>query len=142
MKKYEGAQKSIGNILPLWEKINLYYSVEIPIKKLGIIYQFKIWRMESMPMFIMVREDSGLLPWLRPGDSVNMKYYSIDFIHPYENLDTEIRDLRKQDRGKFRGHYLVDLEIMERKGFEDRYTWTYRSRNPQEISYNDLLMNI
>jgi hypothetical protein len=117
---------------------DLYYSVEIPVSELGLIYQFKIWRMDSIPMFVTVGADSGLLPWLHPGDRVRMKYYSPDPVHPCANLDTEICGLKKQEAGRLRGLYIVGLEIVEGKG-RDKGWWTDPYRRPREISYNALL---
>lgn len=138
MEEQIATKESFGDTHVPGENRNLYYSVEIPVSELGVIYQFKIWRMESIPMFITVRADSGLLPWLHPGDRVKMKYYSSDLVHPYVNLDTEIRGLKKQEDGRLRGLYIVNLEIIERKG-RDKGRWTYPYRRPREISYNALL---
>ncbi len=99
-----------------------YYSVEIPVRKLGVLYQYKIWRMESMSSFILVKGDSGLLPCLQVGDILNMKYYSIDIMKPYQNLDTEIRYIKIQKDGRLRGHCIVGIEIMESK-HRDKIHW-------------------
>ena len=99
-----------------WIDPNQYYSVEIAINRLGIVYQFRIWQVESIFSYILVREDSAMLPWISEGERMNMKYYSNDLKYPYQNLDTEIRDISRQVNGRLRGHYLVGLEIVEARG--------------------------
>ncbi len=44
-----------------------FYSVELLIQELKMLYQFKIWNFSSEPMFIMVKEDSDLLVRLKVG---------------------------------------------------------------------------
>ena len=48
-----------------------YYSAEFSVNGLGTVYQFRLWKTDSKPMCVLVREDSNLLPWLRVGDGVN-----------------------------------------------------------------------
>jgi len=43
--------------------LDQYYSVEFFIN--GTSYQFKLWNIISMPMCILIKEDSDILPWLR-----------------------------------------------------------------------------
>lgn len=88
------------------------HSVEISMDELALPYQFKIWENESEKISVLVKEDSGVLPRLRVGDTFNMKYYSSQSVYPYENVKTTIRDITKNDQGRLRGHYLVDLEIL------------------------------
>jgi hypothetical protein len=59
----------------------------------------------------IIKEDKDILDRLRVGDRLNMKYYDTDLGCPSEYLETEIRKIKKNDRGRLRGQYLVDLEI-------------------------------
>ena len=90
-----------------------YYSAEFSISGLGTAYQFKIWNMDATPMCVLVRQDSDILPWLKVGHTFNVKYYSADSAYVPECLQTEIRDITKDDQGRFKGHYLVGLEIRD-----------------------------
>ncbi len=63
MKKYFSVDKLLDRRSEPRKKVNQYYSVEIPISELGVVYQFKIWNTESTSMFVLVKEDSGILPW-------------------------------------------------------------------------------
>ena len=94
-----------------------YYSVEFSVNG-GASYQFKIWEMPSMSMCVLVREDSAILPQLEVGHTLKMKYYSYDDICPTEYLATEIRHITKTEEGRFKGHYLVGLELLENNGKE------------------------
>ena len=90
-----------------------YYSAEFSVNGLGTVYQFRLWKTDSTPMCVLVREDSNLLPWLRVGDVFNVKYYATGSEYSPDFLTTEIRDITKDDNGRFKGHYLVGLEILE-----------------------------
>jgi hypothetical protein len=92
--------------------LDQFYCVEIPVKE-NLIYQFKIWQTESMLLSILVKENSKFLSMININSKFNMKYYSEDFLYPYQELFTEIRDINLQDCGRMKGHYLVSLEIIE-----------------------------
>ena len=53
-----------------------FYSVEFAVDDPHPLYQFKIWRSESNPMFVVVKENSAVLPKLKAGSVLNMTYYS------------------------------------------------------------------
>jgi hypothetical protein len=89
-----------------------YYSVEFSINGLNLSYQFKIWNMASQSMCVLVREDSEILPWIKVGDILDMRYYRGSSLSPSEDLKTEIRHITKDENGRFRGHYLVGLSII------------------------------
>jgi hypothetical protein len=89
-----------------------YYSVEFSINGLTMSYQFKIWNMASQSMCVLVREDSEILPRIKVGDILDMRYYTGSSACPSEDLKTEIRHITKDDDGRFKGHYLVGLSIV------------------------------
>ena len=139
MKEYASVDKLVDRRSEPRKKVDQYYSVEIPISELGVVYQFKIWNIESTSLFVLVKEDSGILPWLKVGDILNMKYYSTDY--PVEYLDTEIRNITKQDQGRLKGHYLVGFEILDSQD-QNKIHWLYRSNKTQISLFNMLLMNL
>jgi len=122
------------------QDLNKYYSVEIPIDGLGVIYQFKIWEIESMFMSILVKENSRILPWIKVGCRLNMRYYSTDPVLPYQKFNTEIRYIKRQEHGRLIGHYLVGLEIVESLGRTD-IRWPYHSDGAQILRFQDALIN-
>jgi predicted transglutaminase-like protease len=64
-------------------------------------------------MCLLVREDSDVVKCLQVGDTLDMKYYTSDASLPPENLTTQIKHVTKEDEGRFQGHYLVGLYILE-----------------------------
>jgi hypothetical protein len=116
----------------------LYYCVEIPISGLGVIYQFKIWDIESMS--ILVKGNSLILPWIKKGYVLNMKYYSTDPANPYRNFNTEIRYVRRHEQGRLKDHYLVGLEILDSDG-QSVISWPYRPDGPKTLPFDNILRN-
>lgn len=92
---------------------NKYYSVQFSVKGLGYFYQFKIWNVSSKGMCILVGEDSTVINHLNVGDVIKMQYYLSESIGSTEEFETEIRHITKNEQGKFKGHYLVGLSIVE-----------------------------
>ena len=113
MQEYAVAEKFDERSFGTWRDLDKYYSIEIAIEGLEVVYQYGIWGVESRSMFALVKENSGIVPWLKVGNVLNMKYYSTDILYPFENLDTEIQIITKQDEGRLKGHYLVGFEIVE-----------------------------
>jgi len=88
-----------------------FYSVEFSIEGLNAMYQFKLRNIRPRVMCFLVREDSRVLGRLKEGDRMEMKYYPSDSADPPRNLETSVRHIRKNDQGRFKGHYSVRLEI-------------------------------
>ena len=93
-----------------------FYSVEISLDGLDLPYQFKIWENKSTSLKVLIKEDSGVLPLLKEGETFVMKYYSTRSIYPHENVKTAVRQITKNDQGRLKGHYLIDLEILSASG--------------------------
>jgi hypothetical protein len=90
-----------------------YHSVEVTLKELSANYQFKLRCMGSSPMCFLVKENSRILRRVKVGDTLRMKYYSSDSVYHVEYLNTQIKDITKKDQGRFKGHCLVELQILE-----------------------------
>ncbi|MBW2176394.1 MAG: PilZ domain-containing protein [Deltaproteobacteria bacterium] len=90
-----------------------YYSVQFSIKDIGYFYQFKIWDISSQGMCILVGEDSSVVGHLNVGDVIKMQYYLSDSIGSTEDFETEISHITKKNQGRFKGHYLVGLAILD-----------------------------
>ena len=95
-----------------------YYSVELALKGLHYLHQFRIWSIHNGSMCVLIKESSEVLGSLRVGDVMRMKYYTMDSLCPTRDLPTEIKHITKEDQGKFKGHYLVGLSILEGKARE------------------------
>jgi len=109
-----------------------YYSVEIPIYKHSIVYQFRI--IENDPLSILIREESALLLRIKEGDKFKMRYYSNDPDSPWQDLYTELTSIERQSRGLYRGHYLATLEITEDQ-YDKILSWPYRWRDCHIIPF-------
>ena len=91
-----------------------FYSVEIRVDKAEFMYQFKIWKTSTAPIFVLVKQESDIINWLHPGDVFPMTYYSNNTGRPKQHrLPTQILNINRQDDGRFRGHYVVTLGIVE-----------------------------
>jgi hypothetical protein len=77
------------------------------------MYQFKLWKSPSESTFVLVKEDSGIMEWIHPGDVLPMTYYSDNLTRPKQKLPTQILNIQRQEEGRFKGHYIVKLGIVE-----------------------------
>ena len=112
MKDVKGTENSGDHTVEGRGNGDSYHSVEFSIKGIELPYQFKIWNTANMSMCVLVKEDSAILPRLKVGDTLDMKFYSGESDYPTNSTKTSIRHISK-DEGRFRGNYLVALEILE-----------------------------
>ena len=91
-------------------RLEQYHSAEFIFEGRELHYQFRIWDTASSSMCVLVKENSEVLPLLRVGDTLKVKYYSRNSQCPSESLQTIIRHVTRNDQGRFKGHYLVGLE--------------------------------
>lgn len=89
-----------------------FYSVEFSMNYPKLLYQFKLWNSASRSMFIIVKEGSEVLMRLKQGSVFKTRYYSTDALNPLVDLETQIKDIIKDEDGRFKGHYLVGLDIL------------------------------
>ena len=112
MQKLETRKQSANRYSPSHYCPDQYASVEIPNIHAPFCYHFKLWRMDNSHVCILVKEDSQLLPRLKEGDRLNMKYYCREAVSDSEFRETDIQMIRKAENGRFKGHYLVYLDIL------------------------------
>jgi len=89
-----------------------FYSVEFSIQDLKLLYQFKIWNLSARSMFIIVKEGSVMLPRLKTGCTYKTKYYTTDTGCPTIDTETRIREITRDKVGRFKGHYLIGLDML------------------------------
>lgn len=94
------------------KQVHWSYRVEFSVDGSDIGYQFKIWNKSPNYMCFLVKQNSGLLPELKVGDILNLRCYYTDSYFPSEYLETAIQHITKKDEGRFKGHYIVGLEIL------------------------------
>lgn len=96
-----------------------FYSVEFALDEPHPLYQFKIWRSESNPMFVVVKENSAVLPKLKAGSVLNMTYYSSDAQCPKKQIETRIEHITSEREGRFEGHCTIDLVPVNHQPLEN-----------------------
>ncbi|MBW2170740.1 MAG: PilZ domain-containing protein [Deltaproteobacteria bacterium] len=96
-------------------EIDKYYSVELFSPGTEFVYQFKIWNLSEHGLCVLVRNDSDLLKHLTVGSVLKMQYYPVDVTHKRVRLKTEIKHIAKQEEGRFAGHTLVGLLVLEKE---------------------------
>jgi hypothetical protein len=117
MEEYGEAKKLAERESEPTKRVDQYYCVEFAINGFDVAYQFKIWNKTSNDMSILVKENSNVLPRLKVGDTLNIRYYSTDLARPSDNLETVIRYITKNNQGRLKGHYLVGLELLETEAY-------------------------
>jgi len=88
------------------------HSVEFVLDAPHPIYQFKLWRSECNCVFLLVKNSSQVLPQLRIGSILPMKYLTCEPQEPMEVRETEIKNIINERKGRFEGHYRVELAIV------------------------------
>ncbi len=73
------------------------------------IYQCRIWNLSAKGMGILVRENSEILDHLKIDDVLEMRYHSEGAT---QLLKTKIQHITMQDKGRFKGHFLVGLLVL------------------------------
>lgn len=88
------------------------HSVEFVLDAPHPIYQFKLWRSEYNCVFLLVKDSSEVLPQLKIGSVLPMKYLSGEPMAPMEIRKTEIKNIVNERKGRFEGHHRVELAIV------------------------------
>lgn len=95
------------------KKIDKYFRVEFSKSELTHFYNFKLRDISSKGMCILVKEGSDVLKSLKVGDILDMKYYTEEDSSQSNQLKTKIKHITNDDQGRFKGHCLVGLSIIE-----------------------------
>ncbi len=111
MKFYIPTMAEDGKATPY---IPNFYSVEFAMDSPHPVYQFKLWHSDRDALFLLVKDNSELLPQLKVGTVMPMKYYSDDSHQPTQVRETQIRQIVSETQGRFQGHYRIELEILEK----------------------------
>jgi len=93
--------------------IDKYFRVEFSKSGLTHFYNFKLRDISSKGMCILVKEGSDVLKSLKVGDILDMKYYTEEHSSQPNQLKTKIKYITNNDQGRFKGHCLVGLSIIE-----------------------------
>jgi len=111
------ATQSIQAVTPEGNTCNPDYTcVEFHIRDMGAVYQSKIWEVPLKGLFFLVKEGSSVLAHLRTGDEIKARYTQANRRKPGDYIKTRIRYIIQEQTGRFKGHYLVGLNMMEEPG--------------------------
>jgi hypothetical protein len=99
-KRYEDVDKV--------KRLDQYQRVEILLDSVGVPYCFRIWHIHPHSNVILVKEDSDIVAHLQVGGRLKMKYYSPG--EAFGVKETSIKRITREEQGRFKGHFLVDLE--------------------------------
>ena len=93
------------------DELRDYYSAEFKLNHPKILYQFKIRKSSSEPMFAVIKEGSKALDNIEEGDIINIRYHCLDKSIPVESKDTRIKYITKDSTIGFKDHYVIGLDI-------------------------------
>ena len=88
--------------------------VEFSISKEKPDYLFEIRDVSSSGLCIIVKDGSNILNHIKVGDILDMKYYHPKKSESPERIKTEIKHITIDDRGRYKGNYLVGLSVVKK----------------------------
>lgn len=115
---YTYASQSAATHLDMPPQPN-YHSVEFALDTAYPVYQFKLWHPDRNSMFLLAKRNSAVLPELKEGRVLPMKYYSNDAVRTVEVHNTRIKKMVDETRGRFRGHWRIELSIIQGNGADN-----------------------
>lgn len=95
-----------------FEKAGKYDFVEVCPND-TVPHLFKIWQFNTTSMAILIGEDSSLMPHLHEGDRLEIIYHPFPSAYPGERLETVIKQISRDEQGGYKGHFLLDLAIVQ-----------------------------
>jgi len=75
--------------------------------------RYKATHQPTTHLCLLAEQDPSALLEFREGEMLSMEYYDADSILPSEHLKTSVRKIKRNDGGRLKGQYLVDLEILK-----------------------------
>lgn len=101
------------NLSTLWEvpqaDDGLFNTCEVEVGPL----RFKVWHKSTTYLCLLAGPDPTLLVEFREGEMLTLAYHTPGSRQPSEHLDTAVRKIKRRERGRLKGQYLVDLEILK-----------------------------
>jgi hypothetical protein len=95
------------------KKADEYSCVEFIKSDLKPAHLFVIYNVASTGIGIIVKEGSVALKHLKVGRIMEAKFTLPKVRGGFENCKVEIKHITKDDKGRFKGHYLIGLSILE-----------------------------
>lgn len=96
------------------KRLDHYKSVEFSVDGLSAPdRRSRIWHIRPKSNVILIRKDSNIAPHLRVGAKLKTKYYSPGSVYHDEVRETTIKEIPVEEQGRFKGHFLIDLEPLQ-----------------------------
>jgi hypothetical protein len=92
---------------------SLYASAAFRLESPGILFQFKLRRTETEPLFALVHKNSRALARLKEGTLVPMTFYYPDKTIPPVKIETRIKYIRSTGSSGLSNHVIIALDIDE-----------------------------
>ena len=92
------------------KRLKQYQSVDLSVDGVDFSYRFRIWHNPPHSNVILIRKDSRILPHLRVGVTLKTQYYCPGEAFPEGVRETTIKEIFREEHGRFKGHFWVGLE--------------------------------
>jgi hypothetical protein len=96
------------------ENLEQLHSVELKFQGLPI-YLFKVKDISKNGICFLIKENSDILEHLKTGQILNLSYRYEENTQIPESLVSEIKHITKSEKGKYAGHYLVGVLILDKQ---------------------------
>jgi len=80
---------------------------------MGAVYQSRLWNVALKGLCLVVKDGSSIISHLHVGDVLTARYRTGMPGHPETIADTRIRHITHETTGRFKGHHLVGLSIID-----------------------------
>lgn len=77
------------------------------------LLRFKVWHRSPTYLCLLAGQNPSTLLEFREGEMLTVAYHGFDSTVPSEHLTAAIRKIKRNETGKLKGQYLVDLEILK-----------------------------
>ena len=99
-------------------KVDGHLRAEIKISRNDLGYQFKLQKIDDHQGCFFINANSAVLNILDVGTVLDMKYWTAEKIRLVKYVRAQIKNITRQKHEPFKGHYKVDMSILQMKGLK------------------------
>ncbi len=89
------------------------YTAEVKLRAVPI-HQLKLRDTSRHGACLLIKKDSAIIKHLAIGQTLNILFHSVERSNPTGKFKTMVRHITEGKPGRFSGHYLVGVKIIER----------------------------